>query len=107
MANTRKRMLSLVLSLVMALSLLPATALAEGEPVYGTIVVTGGPAIILGGNCTLTGSSGESYELEFDWANTFYFPVEGIPAGTYDYAITMTGLKNKQYFWERADRRGV
>ena len=42
MANTRKRVLSLVLSLVMALSLLPATALAEGEIVYGMIVATGG-----------------------------------------------------------------
>ena len=97
MANTRKRVLSLVLSLVMALSLLPATALAEGEPVYGTIVVTGGPPIVLDGSCTLTGSSGESYELEFDGANTFYFPFEGIPAGTYDYAITLTGFQNKQY----------
>ena len=33
MAKTRRRLLSLVLSLVMALSLLPVNALAEGETV--------------------------------------------------------------------------
>ena len=98
MANTRKRLLSLALSLVMALSLIPATALAEGEKVYGVIEVIGGPSSVLGGSCTLTGSSGEVIVLESYGGTAFYFSdVDGIPAGTYDYAITMTGLKNKQY----------
>ena len=102
MANTRKRMLSLVLSLVMALSLLPATALAAGVSVQFMIRGEGNVRLekVKG---VFTPTEGGSVEMTFGTGNSGTVVIGKVtvePGITYQYVITASDAQGNSYRYE-------